>query len=205
MTEADTIAQGVAAWQGLHDHGRRSWDQWLLVARALAALRANAMAAGRANRPMGLMYNRIFGGFLREHGFDGIDNQQRYRALLCLENLPAIEQWRATLSEKERERLNHPGAVWHAWRRAVAEPPLPRRAPAKGAQPHGGGKPVFWNGEAIRRAAIAIRESYSTDTMVMARRALEAAIRSEDDLAELLDGRRSQARRGNGAAAQVAA
>jgi hypothetical protein len=39
-------------------------------------------------------------------------------------------------------------------------------------------------GDAIRRAASAIREVYSTD--VMARRALEAAVRNEDDLLELL-------------------
>ena len=36
-----------------------------------------------------------------EPGLSGIDNQQRYRALLCLENLPSIETWRATLSEKD--------------------------------------------------------------------------------------------------------
>jgi hypothetical protein len=45
---------------------------------------------------------------------------------------------------------------------------------------------MHWSQAAIKRAAVAIRESYSTDTYVMARRALEAAIRSEVDLMELL-------------------
>jgi hypothetical protein len=43
-----------------------------------------------------------------------------------------------------------------------------------------------WTGDAIRRAASAIRETYSTDSFIMARRALEAAVRNEADLIELL-------------------
>jgi hypothetical protein len=38
----------------------------------------------------------------------------------------------------------------------------------------------------LSRAAIAIREAYSTDFYVLAHRALEAAIRNEADLIELL-------------------
>src|SRR5690349_12124998 len=36
------------------------------------------------------------------------------------------------------------------------------------------GRPIYWHGDAIRRAANAIREVYSTDFYVMVRRALEA-------------------------------
>jgi hypothetical protein len=52
----------------------------------------------------------------------------------------------------------------------------------KGAHGHAGGRPVFWSGEHIRRAACAIRETYSTDFFVMARKALEADVRNEDDV-----------------------
>ena len=47
-------------------------------------------------------------------------------------------------------------------------------------------KAIHWPGDAIRRAACAIREVYSSDFYVMARRALEAAVRNEVDLLELV-------------------
>jgi hypothetical protein len=45
---------------------------------------------------------------------------------------------------------------------------------------------VFWPQSAIKRAADAMRESGSRDLYVLARVALEAAIRCEADLLELL-------------------
>jgi hypothetical protein len=196
----DIVAEGRAAWSRIRESGRRSWDDWMAVARALAQGRSEALQAAKANRPFGSRYNAAMGAWLRDCGLDGIEGQLRYRALLCLENLPAIEAWRATLSEKERDRLNHPGAIWTHFRRSIAEPAMPRRQAVAGARDggKGGGRPIYWNGEAIRRAAMAIRETYSTDFFTMARRALEAAIRSEDDLAALL-AERPPPRRGNGA------
>jgi hypothetical protein len=92
------------------------------------------------------------------------------------------------LDDAKRRRLNHPGAVWHAWKRATkGETSVPtRRQVVKGAKAKGNGHAIHWNGDAIRRAASAIREVYSTDFYVMARRALEAAVRNEADLIELL-------------------
>ena len=60
-----------------------------------------------------------WGSWLRENGLDGINNQERYRALLCLENLQAIERWRDGLDEMQRRRLNHPGAIWAHWQRSL--------------------------------------------------------------------------------------
>jgi hypothetical protein len=218
----DTVLAGVEAWRRIRESGRRSWGDWLAVARALAKGRAEAMQAAKANRPFGKRYNAAMGAWLADNGLDGIDNQQRYRALLCLENLPAISAWRDGLPEAKRRTMNHPAACWHAWRRSAAEggPAVPRRAPVKAASGNGnarrelapalvelgvggngGGytRPIFWGGEAIRRAANAIRESYSTDFFVMARRALEAAVRDESDVNELLGPRRVHAQKANGA------
>ena len=73
------------------------------------------------------------------------------------------------------------------FRRATKITPPGARQYIRGAKAsHKNGKPVYWPGDAIRRAASAIREVYSTDLYVMARRALEAAVRNEDDLLELL-------------------
>jgi hypothetical protein len=50
-----------------------------------------------------------------------------------------------------------------------------------------GGRAIFWDGDSIRRAAMALRETYGTDFYAMARKALEAAIRDEGHLLALLD------------------
>jgi hypothetical protein len=78
--------------------------------------------------------------------------------------------------------------VCDIWKRATAaELSAPkRRNVVRGAKLHTGGRPVHWNGDAIKRAAVAIRENYSTDFYVLARRALEGAIRNEADLLALL-------------------
>ena len=60
-----------------------------------------------------------------------------------------------------------------------------QRAGMKGAQRHGG-KPIYWPQDMLRRAAMALRECGSSDIFRLARVALEAAIRSEADLIELL-------------------
>jgi hypothetical protein len=162
---------------------------------------------GKEQRSDGNAYNKFFGEWLTETGLSGIDNQHRYRALLCLENLPAIEAWRATLSEKDRDRLNHPGAVWTHWKQSSAEPALPRRqAVARASRGNGnGGRPVYFSQDQIRRAVLAIGESFSRDIFTLARLALEAAIRSEDDVDELLGAPRVYARKANGAAERAVA
>jgi hypothetical protein len=129
------------------------------------------------------------GEWLRDNGLGDVCAQERYRLLLILENLPAIEAWREGLDEAQRRRLNHPNAIWAHWRRATKpkQPTAPKRQHVvKGTTPHKSGRPIHWDGDAIKRAANAIRESYSTDFYVLARRALEAAVRNENDLLALL-------------------
>jgi hypothetical protein len=46
--------------------------------------------------------------------------------------------------------------------------------------------PIYWPQDAIRRAATALRECPSNDTFTLARIALEAALRCESDLIDLL-------------------
>jgi hypothetical protein len=110
-----------------------------------------------------------------------------YRCISCT-NRQAIEEWRATLDEKKRHAWNHPGAVWAHWRRSLkTEIATPKRQPVQGAQSsHRPGKAVFWPQDMLRRAAMALRECSSNDIFRLARVALEAAIRTESDLIELL-------------------
>jgi hypothetical protein len=103
-----------------------------------------------------------------------------------LEHLPAVTAWRDGLPEAQRRKHNHP-SLWHVFRRATkaATPARPYVRSAKSS--HRPGKPVYWPGDAIRRAAMALRECGSPDIFRLARVALEAAVRSESDILQLLN------------------
>jgi len=93
----------------------------------------------------------------------------------------------------QRRRLNHPNACWHAWKRACGEQ---QKAPAQrqhvvqhvaaAAETARRGRPVYWSQDAMRRAHQAMLDSRSSDLLTLARVALEAAIRTEADILELL-------------------
>jgi len=184
----DTIAEAVAAWGRIKS--RATFDDWVAVARALVIGRSSAMMAATSNKPMGGRYNKAFGAWLRGNGLDGISNQERYRAILVLENLPAIEQWRATLHETKLRKFNHPNAIWAHWQRSIKEPAevkSPRRPPVTASLRRGGPtRAVCFPQDFLRRAHRAMLESRSSDFLTLARRALEAAIRNDTDLLELL-------------------
>ena len=186
MTDAAAITAGREAWQRIRAHARMNWQDWLTVARALTIGRTEALKAAGTNRPVGTAYNRAMGAWLRENGFDTISTQERYRALLCLENLTAIETWREGLDEAQRRTLNHPGACWAHFQASKVKQPAPR-AHVKASRPKkGSSRAIHWPQDALRRAAAALRESRSADLFVMARVALEAAIRNEADLLALM-------------------
>jgi hypothetical protein len=93
------------------------------------------------------------------------------------------------LDDAQRRRLNHPNAVFSHWRRHKTDDD--RGAPkarnvVKAATSHKHGKPIYWPQDVVRRAALALRECSSNDIFRLARVALEAAIRSESDLIEML-------------------
>jgi hypothetical protein len=124
MTAADPIVQaGAAAWERLKSRERKSFDDWIAVARAISIGRVEALKAAETNRPLGRKYNLAMRRWLRKNGLADIVPQERYKLLLILENLTAIEAWSAKLSLELRRRLNHPGAIWSRWRQASATRP----------------------------------------------------------------------------------
>jgi hypothetical protein len=194
----DQVAAGRAAWARLTEHGRRCWDGWVAVARALVIGRTAALKTAQTNSPVGSRYNAAMGVWLQANGLDGISNQERYRALLILENLDAISAWRDGLSEDRRRTLNHPGATWHAWRRATtsaATRPRQRVVTKKATTTRGYGRAVHWPQETLRRAARAVRACRSIDSIILARAVLESAIRNETDLLALLPSTTSRPQR----------
>lgn len=131
------------------------------------------------------------GQFLTESDLAEVDNQTRYRLFKVLDNFDAVETWRASLGEDRRLKLNHPNAVYWAWKAATrpSREPVASKITRKPAELH---KNIFWPQDVIRRAAAAMRESRSPDYFILARLALEAAIRSESDIAEVLQQRQTK-------------
>ena len=196
MTEADpTITAGRAAWQRLQDRERATWDDWIDVGKALIIGRATCMSIAQVNAPGGGRYNAAMNVWLADNGFSDITAPERYRLTRIMESLPAVEQWRATLDPEVRRRLNHP-SLWATFRAATrGEAPPPRRRVVQRLASSGKtlpGRPIYWPQEMIKRAAAAMRETWGNDLFVLARTALEAAVRSEDDLIEMLSTERKR-------------
>ena len=55
----------------------------------------------------------------RPHHFDNIDKGDRSRLIEVIDNLPAIEAWRATLTQTACLRLNHPSSILRKWKAAT--------------------------------------------------------------------------------------
>jgi len=78
---------------------------WILVGKAIEIGKAEAMREANVNRPVGGKCNRAIGAWLRKHGLSDVSAPERYKLLLILDNLPAVEAWRAGLTEEKRRRL----------------------------------------------------------------------------------------------------
>jgi hypothetical protein len=132
------IRRGQEAWRRHKDDA--TWHDWLAIGQALSIGRQDAMADAGTNQPIGSRYNTAFGDWLVRHRFDDIDKGDRSRLFDVMDNLPAIEEWRATLPSTLRLRLNHPNSILRKWKAAtVVKPPKePKRRPPKAGRPVSG-------------------------------------------------------------------
>jgi hypothetical protein len=114
------VSDAQAAWARLNNS--HTWADWVLVATALAAGRAEAMHMAGTNKPSGSKFKREINRWLKEKNLDAIDKTTRSRAIECFEHLADIEKWRATLSVSERLALNHPTTILRHWKRKTIAP-----------------------------------------------------------------------------------
>jgi hypothetical protein len=110
------IKRGREAWQRHVHKGGATWSDWMAIGEALLVGHQDAMAATEANHPIGHRYDSEFGTWLTCHRFDAIDAGDRTRLIEVMDNLPAIEAWRAALTLTARLRLNHPSNVLRKWK-----------------------------------------------------------------------------------------
>jgi hypothetical protein len=100
----------------------RSYDDWMNIAEALAIGRVEVMAAIQTSRPTGKRYAKTMGEWLFARSFHLINEGTRNRLLECLKHRAEIEKWRATLTENECLRINHPDAVFRKWEASTVVP-----------------------------------------------------------------------------------
>jgi hypothetical protein len=108
------IRAGRDAWEQIAKAG--SFSGWVAVGKALAVGRDFALRVTGASRPEGRRYCAEFSAWIEAHGFAGMQKSVRSVAIELAENIAAIEQWRSTLSEKDRRRLVHPLSNVRRWR-----------------------------------------------------------------------------------------
>jgi hypothetical protein len=105
---------------------------------ALDIARTTAMSEAGTNKPSGWKYSQAFAKWLRCHSeFEPIgklDKADRSRLFECLENLEAINAWRATLPPHHLLKLNYPPTVLRRWKQSIgpAKPP-PSKTSATGS------------------------------------------------------------------------
>jgi hypothetical protein len=177
------IAAGRQAWARLR-HRSATFDDWIAVAKAVAVGRSHCLRVAQTDRPVGTKYNRQMGAWLTANGLAGITAQERHRALQCLDSLPAIQAWRASLPDEACRKLNHPARVLRHFRTAAkpfCEDPSCRHAPTR---EHSIFPPRCKEG--ARRRIIRTLEVYGPDPHRLAEAALAGALPHPADIEELL-------------------
>ena len=89
------------------------------AARGLAVRNASARPSATNGQTAAFHSWRI------ENGFN-LPASAHTNLIAVMSALPSIEEWRSTLTETQRLRLNHPSAVLKNYRKAIAIKPAPK-------------------------------------------------------------------------------
>jgi hypothetical protein len=127
----------MAAWKRIKTAQSRMWGDWMVVGEGLMEGRRWAMQKAGVNSPEGKAYIIAFGEWLKKYRVDDMDKSDRAKLLQLMEERPAVEEWRASLTDWERRNTNNPVIVWRKWTAATrVKKPRPRAVQVSGAE-HG--------------------------------------------------------------------
>ena len=119
----------MLAWQRVKKAQTRMWGDWMTIGEGLMEGRRWAMQMAGTNRPEGKGYVTSFAEWLKRYRVDDMDKSDRAKLLQLMEERPAVEEWRDTLSDYDRRNLNNPIVVWRKWTAATrVKKPKPRTA-----------------------------------------------------------------------------
>jgi hypothetical protein len=94
--------------------GDATWNDWMAIGDALLIGHQDAVAAAETNYGSG--YSCEFDSWLARYHFGDIDKGDRGQLIEVINNRPAIEAWRATLTRTARLRLCHPSTLLRKWK-----------------------------------------------------------------------------------------
>jgi hypothetical protein len=119
----------MLAWRRVKTNQSRMWGDWMQIGDGLLEGRRWAMARAETNKPEGKGYVLAYGEWLKRFRLDDLDKADRAKLLQLMEERPAVEEWRLTLTDYERRTLNNPTTVWRKWTAATkVKKPRPRTA-----------------------------------------------------------------------------
>src|SRR5262245_4352584 len=126
----DQIGRAMqAAWTRVKKAQSRMWGDWMIIGDGLLEGRRWAMQKAGTNKPEGKGYVLAFNEWLTRFKVDDMDKSDRAKLLQLMEERPAVEEWRVSLSDRERRNVNHPLIVWRKWTAATrVKKPKPRSA-----------------------------------------------------------------------------
>jgi chromosome segregation ATPase len=111
------------AWRRIKGAESRLWGEWIVVGEGLLAGRRWALQVSGSEEPRGRAYNTAYSEWLNHYrGIRDMHETVRARLLKVMEERPAIEEWRATLTEPERRNLNNPTTVWRKFNARTRTP-----------------------------------------------------------------------------------
>jgi hypothetical protein len=186
----DVVTAGREAVSRIRDRARQSFDDWLLVGKALVVGRAACMAAAKVNVPNGTPYQKAIRRWLDDNGFGDLDTHERTNAMWMAEHEHEIEAWRMRLTSVARRLANHPNTIVKHMK-ACSSPtrsgPKPQHVIERRVEPprpaQYGPRPERPQQDLIKRVAAAMRSCGAMDYYKLAVVAIEAlTVRDLDDL-----------------------
>jgi hypothetical protein len=124
LSKSEILRQGAEAMERLSSNRSRDWADWLKVLEALGIGRHAAMLESDSNKPRGQKYCTAFSKWLRLHeAFQAIDQADRKHMFDVIDNLGAIEDWRASLAPVQQLKWNYPPTVLREWRKSQRPAP----------------------------------------------------------------------------------
>ena len=130
---SDQLAHAaMLAWGRLKRSQSCMWSEWMTFGEGLLAGRRWAMHQAGTNKPEGKGYVLAFNEWLRRWKVHDLDKSDRAKLLQLMEERPAVEEWRASLTSQEQRELNNPTVVWRRWK--TLERPRRSRSPPDGAR-----------------------------------------------------------------------
>jgi hypothetical protein len=114
-----TVKAGQEAWSQITK--AESFEAWARIGAALSIGKAYALRVTGANQAWGSAYSKAFSEWMTAHGFGKMPKPVRSHSIELHENISAIEQWRATLSEQQRRKLQGPQWTLRRWKRDTGQ------------------------------------------------------------------------------------